>query len=62
MEIVVLQLFLRQSKARRLAEPPKGGDAMSANEVVIIIFTAMTFVVVLIKLMIYIADLFSKRK
>ena len=41
---------------------PKGGEAMSVADVVLIIFASMTFVVGLIKLMIYIADKFSKRK
>ena len=35
---------------------------MSVYETLIIIFTAMTFIAVLVKLMIYIADMFSKRK
>ena len=38
------------------------GEAVSVYEIIVIIFLAMTFVVALIKLMIYITDIFSKRK
>jgi len=39
-----------------------GGDSMSVADVVMIIFLSMTFVVTLIKLMIYIADKFSNNR
>ena len=38
---------------------PKGGEAVSVYEIIVIVFLAMTFVVALIKLMIYITDTFS---
>jgi hypothetical protein len=51
--------------ARRYAvsqDPLKGGEAMSGYELTIIVFGAVTIVITLIKLMIYIADKFSKKK
>jgi flagellar biogenesis protein FliO len=42
--------------------PPEGGEAMSAYEALTIIFVAMMFIVALVTLMIYISDMFSKRK
>ena len=35
---------------------------MSVYEIIVIVFVAMTFVIALVKLMIYIADKFSQRK
>jgi len=41
----------------------KGGELMSGFEIIMIIFAAMTFIVTLIKLMVYILDAISgKRK
>jgi hypothetical protein len=40
----------------------KGGEAMSGYDVVIIVFGAVTIVIALIKLMIYIADIISRKK
>ena len=40
----------------------KGGEAMSTYEIIVIIFLAMTFIVALVKLMIYLVDKFSQRK
>ena len=37
----------------------KGGELMSVYEVIMIVILSMTFVVALIKLMIYIAETFS---
>jgi len=42
--------------------PSKGGDAMFVNNTIMLVLAAMTFVVVLVKLMVDIADKFSKRK
>ena len=50
------------NRSKAVGRSPGGGEAMSVYEVFIIIFAAMTFVVVLVKLMVYIADIFSKRK
>jgi len=50
-----------QSKSKAVGILPKGGDAMS-YEIINIVFVAMTFVVLLITLMIYLIDKFSKRK
>jgi len=41
---------------------PKGGIAMSIFEAFILVFTAMTFIVTLVKLMIALIDHFSKKK
>ena len=41
---------------------PKGGEVMSAFEIVMIILTAMALFIALIKLIIYIADTFLKKK
>jgi len=51
-------------KARRLANSShvKGGEAMSAFEIIMVVFGAITIVIALIGLMLYIADIFSKRK
>jgi len=50
-------------KSKSGGHPPKGGEAVSAYEIIVAIFLAMTFVMTMIKLMIYIADKFSgKRK
>ena len=45
-----------------LAAFRKGGDAMSDYGLFMLVFAAMTFVVGLIGLVIYIVDTFSKRK
>jgi len=47
-----LSLALEQSISKAVGYPPRGGDAVSAYEVIIIIFVAMTFIVALVKLMI----------
>ena len=48
-----------QSKSKSGGRLPKGGEAVSAYEIIVIIFLAVTFVMTMIKLMIYIADKFS---
>jgi len=40
----------------------KGGDAMSAFEIIMIIFGAISIFMALVRLMIYLADKFSQRK
>ena len=42
--------------------PLKGGEAVSTYEIIIVIFTAMTFTTALVKLAVYIVDSFSKKK
>jgi len=48
------------AQKRAAARPGILGEAMS--DILIVMFAAMTFVVLLVNLMIYIADTFSKRK
>jgi flagellar biogenesis protein FliO len=58
-------VFLHRAikKARRFGDASrKGGETMSVYEAVSLVFIAMMFVITLITLVIYIADLFSKRK
>ena len=48
---------------RRLAKSPKkGGDAMSMYESIVILFLSMNFILGLMKFIIYLVDIFSKRK
>jgi len=51
-----------QKEQERLAILPKGGDAMSAFEIVMIIIGTVTLFMGLIKIMIELADKFSQRK
>jgi len=58
----VVQLFFEQSKSKRLAKLPKGGDAMSTYEIIIVIFTSMSFLLGLLGFIISLIDIFLKRK
>ena len=50
-------------KARAVGRFPKGGEAMSVYEVLMIVFGAVSIVIALVRLSIYVSDKFSlKRK
>ena len=60
---MVLRLFPRGNpRAKADSRRPKGGEAVSTYEIIIVIFWTIASVIALITLMVYIVDLFSKRK
>ena len=61
---IMLNLNYAAKKAKAVGRHPlkRGGEAVSVYETIVIIILSMSFIITLIKLMIYIADKFSKRK
>jgi len=59
-DIVISGAIKKQGGWRILLR--KGGEAMSNFEIIVVVFNAVTIVIALIRLMIYLIDLFSKRK
>lgn len=56
------EVRLASTKGGLIKSNLRGGDAMSIFEAFMLVFTAMTFVVALVKLIIALVDIFNKKK